>query len=303
MHPTCRPFALLAAAAAATLAARSAGATQYTLQHASSIDLSPYFFAADAVNATPASDYGSFPLSVAFDGANAYVGGYNENPLAAASNVGIVKVSNALSASPSIAGLSSTIFNASASRGLNDLSFDTSSGSLYGAYDTGVGTPTINRWTPSGAVTWSVAAPQRPFALAVDPVGDAGAPGVGYLNQSAGRRLELKAADGSAIYTPSGGANPGGIILPPPTAQGNTWRSLGFDSVGNIVLGEDNGVYYGTRANVNAWQTLAGTLGNTTSAVLESVATNNVGKGVAILQSIGTTGGVGSLDLIAFAPR
>jgi hypothetical protein len=280
---------ILALAAAATVAGGSGAAMgqAFTLQHTNSINLSTLF------NAT--SGYGNIGLSVAFDGTNAYVGGYNNT--ATAANVGIVKVGNVLSASPASAGVASTQVGTTGLRGYDALASDGTH--LYAMHDSGVaGTSFIQKLDPNFAEVWKTLSPggQRPFAMAIDPVGDGTTRAVGFLSQGHGRRLALNDSDGSLLYTVSGGANPGGIINSSPVL-GTSWRALAFDAAGNIAMAEDSGVAYGVRQSANVWTDLAGTANQTTRSVFKSAAANNVGNGLALLE------GLAANPVLVFSPR
>ena len=57
-------------------------------------------------------------------------------------------------------------------------------------------------------MVWSISGPQnaRPMAMAVDPRGDNGSPGVGFLVQGSGRRPLLALTNGSnRFYGTNGG--------------------------------------------------------------------------------------------------
>jgi hypothetical protein len=142
-------------------------------------------------------------------------------------------------------------------------------------------------------MVWNVSGPQgaRPFAMAVDPIGDGGSAGVGFLTQGSGRRRLLSMATGTTVFD---GTN-GGIINTSPDS-GTTWRALTFDDEGNVVVGNQASYGYGDRVNNNQWQTLGGTLNLTTRSILKNVTVNNVGQGVAILEDLGS-------DLLAVSGR
>jgi hypothetical protein len=307
-----RAVTFAVSSALATIALSSTShAQQVALQHSNSISLSSFFFGANPPTGggTNASQYGWVPVSVAFDGTNAYVGGYCSGTLTDAANqsLGVVKISNALSAAPAIAGLPSTVFTGTNFRGLQSLTYDPVSNAVYGAYDSGnASTGWITRWDTSGNQQWQVTNPGtvRPWCVAIDPTGDSGSPVVGFFSTGNGRRLGLKTSDGSLLYTIGGGANPGGIINAPINngagSIGTNWRAAAFDSLGNLALGTDNGVTYGVRNGVNQWKTTAGTL-NATGVVDRKVSdsTNDVGLGVAIMSGTGP----GATDLLAFSQR
>lgn len=265
----------------------AASAAQLPLIHTASIDLGSYF------NST--SGYGDNPLSIAFDGTNAYVGGL-KNSTASPATVGVVKIENVLGGAPLFTPLPGTLIaNVANTRGIDALGFERGAGALLLAHDSGTGaTGLINRYNPDGTLVWSIVGPQgnsRPFALAIDPVGDNGGPGVAFLVQGSGRRRLLSLANGATIYD---GTN-GGIINTSPDS-GSTWRALAFDSDGNIIIQNQGAVGYGARVNVNQWQTLGGTPNLTTRALLKGTTANVVGQGVAILEDLGS-------DLLAVSGR
>jgi len=281
-----RVFTRALAAVSVLLAATSAPAGHLHLVHASITNL------ADVFNST--SGYGDNPLSMAFDGTNAYVGGFNVTGTMA----GVVKVENVvgggvLAKTP----LSATQFTSPISRGIDALAYQ--GGSLFMAHDSGSAASSFisRRQASDGALTWQVNSPQasRPFAMAVDPVGNAGNPGVAFLVQGSGRRRLLSLDTGATVFD---GSN-GGIINSTPTAFGTAWRAIAFDSSGNIAISEDSGYQYGNRVGANQWQALNGTLNATTSSVAKNVAANLVGQGIAILEGLGPS----ENSLLAFSGR
>lgn len=269
---------------ALTLAATASHAAQFT--HVSSIDLSAQF--------NTGTGYGSNPLSIAFDGTNAYVGGLNNT--GAAADVGVVKVSNIFGGAATFAPLTATQFSAPATRGLDALSYDPVTSSLLMLHDGGTGATFISRRDAAGNEIWTVANPQgsRPMAMAVDPIGNGdGNPGVAFGVQGSGRRRLLSMTDGTSLFDGS----TGGIINGSPTAFGSAWRAMAFDAQGNIALSEDSGFMYGVRNTANQWKTLTGTLNATSSSVAKDGAPQNlVGQGIAILSDLGT-------DLLAMSGR
>jgi hypothetical protein len=293
MSISIKTSAVLAAAAVSIVGERVASAqSQYTLQKANSFNLSTLFAAG--------TGYGSNPLSVAVDSAgNAYVGGYNSS--AAAANIGIVKVTGSLSASPTVAGLANTQFSSPASRGLDALA--SVGGNVYALHDSGTAaTGFIERLDASGNNAWTRLDPgagQRVSTMAIDPIGDAGGPAVGFNGFGNGRRATLHLADGTSDYTFGTGAKPGGIINTSPALpnQGN-WRAMAFDSTGQIAMGSEAGFGVGARVSENVWSTLDGSQQNFISRItLKGNALNNVGNGITFLQGAATD------ELIAFSPR
>jgi hypothetical protein len=273
------------AAAGTALSVAGVHAAQLPLTHVSSIDLSGQF--------NTGSGYGSNPLSVAFDGANAYVGGYNNS--GATGNIGVVKVSSIFGGAASFAPMATTQFSSPNARGLDALAYASATGSLVLAHDSGgAATSFIKRYNAgSGALDWNVANPQasRPFAMAIDPTGNAGNPGIAFLTQGSGRR-RLLAMDGTNVYD----GTTGGILTGSPTNFGSAWRAMAFDSDGNIAMSEDTGFQYGVRSTVNQWTTIGGSPNLTSSSITKNAINNNVGQGVAIMEDLGA-------DLLAVTGR
>lgn len=273
--------------AVVALMVSAAPAAQSTLIHVSSIDLGNDF------NGT--SGYGDNPLSIAFDGTAAYVGGLR-NTSDSPDTVGVVKVEGLFGGPTTITPMPLTLISGVAvTRGLDSLAY--SPGALIMHHDSGsTATGFISRRSPlDGAEAWTILGPQgaRPLgAVGIDPVGDNGAPGVAYLVQGSGRRRLLSLADGSNVYD---GTN-GGIINTSPTVFGTSWRGVAFDSEGNIALSEDSGYGYGQRIGVNQWQSLGGVPNATSSSIAKDVAANLVGQGIAILEDLGS-------DLLAVSGR
>ncbi|HRX85649.1 MAG TPA: PEP-CTERM sorting domain-containing protein [Phycisphaerae bacterium] len=275
----------LAMGIACTLIGAASQAAEFT--HVSTIDLSAQF--------NSGTGYGSNPLSVAFDGTNAYVGGFNNN--STADNIGVVKVSNIFGGSATFSPLAPTQFSSPAFRGLDALGYDSATSSVLMAHDSGsASTSFISRRDTAGTNVWTVTNPQssRPMAMAVDPIGNGtGSPGVAFGVQGSGRRRLLNMADGTDLYN---GSN-GGIINSSPTSFGSAWRGMAFDAAGNIALSEDTGFMYGVRNTENQWKTLTGTLNATSSSVAKDGAPQNlVGQGIAIVTGLGS-------DLLAMSGR
>ena len=259
---------------------------QLQLVHRSSVDLSGFF--------NSSGGYGDNPLSVSFDGRNAYVGGYKATAGSPAT-VGVVKVADVLRSVPASAVMPGTQFNSPNLRGIDALACEPGTNSLIIPHDSGsaAGSFISRRNAADGTVVWSISGPQnaRPMAMAVDPRGDNGSPGVGFLVQGSGRRRLLALTNGSNLFD---GTN-GGIINTSPDS-GTTWRTMAFDPSGNIVVANQSAVGYGVRAANNQWQTLGGSPNLITRAELKNTAVNNVGQGVAIMPGLGS-------DLLAFSGR
>ena len=287
---------ILAAAAALALFSGAARADQALFQHVAAIDLGTQF------NST--SGYGDNPLSVAFDGSSAYVGGYNNG--AAAANIGVVKVGDIFSGTPTFAQLTATQFSAPVSRGVDSLAYEPNTASLILHHDSGTAATSFisRRNAGDGSLVWNLNSPQgaRPLgAVAIDPVGDNGSAGIAYMVQGGGRRRLLSMASGATIFDSSNG----GVINAVPTLPGTAWRGVAFDREGNIALSEDSGYAYGVRhfgdpANLyNRFKDLSGVVNQTARSVKKNVDVNNVGQGIVIAEDLLGVGG----DLIAFSGR
>ncbi|MBP7935308.1 MAG: PEP-CTERM sorting domain-containing protein [Phycisphaerae bacterium] len=284
---TCTRLAVMIFASSLAVCA-AATAAQMEWVHWQVIDLGSAF------NNT--SGYGDNPLSVAFDGVNAYVGGY-KNTAGSPGTVGVVKVEDVTGAA-TLTPLAATQFASPTSRGIDALAYHAGTDSLFIAHDSGTAaTGFITRRQASdgsvGGSGWTVNGPQnaRPFAMAVDPRGDNGSAGVAFLTQGSGRRRLLSLTDGATLFD---GSN-GGIINTSPDS-GSTWRALSFDSKGNVVDANQNAYGYGLRVTDNQWSTLAGATNVITRADLKTGAVNNIGQGIVIMEGVGS-------DLLAFSGR
>ena len=289
---------------AAAVAFISAGSfasaqVQYGFQKANSFNLSTLF------NGT--SGYGNSPLSVTADNAgNVYLGGYNST--GTDGSVGIVKFTGILSGTATGAGLSGTQYTATTGRGIDALA--SVGGDVYQLSDTGTAsTSFISRFTSTGTNVWQHLDPgggARVSAMSIDPVADTSgatpAPEVAFIGFNQGRRASLRIADGSSDFTFSNASDAskfGAIVNPAPTLPAaSNWRSMNFDSTGQIILGSEQGVGVGARVSANQFSTLDGATPNATSRVeLKSPGLNNVGNGTTFIQGAATD------ELIAFSPR
>jgi len=300
-----RRSSAIVSAAVLALAAGSSFAQQYRLQHTNSINLAPSFFGPGPMG-EPSSGYGSNPLNVAFDGTNAYVGGFNNSGVT--DSVGIVKVMNVLTAAPTLNNLAaSQIASANVSRGINGLAYSPTDGALIYAYDSGGASTSVisSRNSTTGAENWSQVNPQgaRPFTVGIDPLGDSGAPGVAFMVQGSGRRRLISLASGTTIFD---GTNGGIVNANPAPPSLTTWRGIAFDPEGNVALSTSTAAAYGLRVTNNQWSDLGLTApptpptNNVTArAILKTPDVNLVGTGIAILNNqLG-----GATDLIAFNAR
>jgi hypothetical protein len=287
----------MAAAVTALTASAAFAGPQQTLVHTNQILLGAEF------NET--SGYGDNPLSITFDGNNAYVGGYNNGPVSPGT-IGVVKVLNVTGAAPSTQLLANSLISSPDLRGFDALAYDAASDSIFTFHDSGVFLTSLisRRSVTDGSEVWTTTSPanQRVMAGAIDPTGDAGSPAVAFLAQGQGRRLALKVSDGSILYDASGGSNPGGIILGEKNATddfGTAWRALTFDASGNIAVTEQDYFGYGTRIADNQWQSLDSVANRISKSVEDDGAINFAGQGIAILPGLGVDGA----DLLAFSGR
>ncbi|MCS7032593.1 MAG: hypothetical protein NZ561_01205 [Phycisphaerae bacterium] len=236
----------------------------YTFQRTNSIDLAPFFFGGGT------SQFGVNPISVAFDGSTAWVGGYQNAP--GVGTVGVVRIGSPLSATPSAAGLTGTGASSAASqfRGFTQLA--ALNDELYIGYDVNPPegtTPFIRKINgTTGDQLWQVTNPffgARPFAMAIDPRGGAtndgtlGVPGLGVMSQdpfvSGGARFTLRLTDGAAVYGPGSVVGQGGAGVFQTAGQtiGFSNRDIAFDDNGNFLLSTGQGHAVATRAGNNSF--------------------------------------------------
>jgi hypothetical protein len=245
-------LALVAAISAVSLAS-AVQAQAYRLQRSTSLSLASVFASENTLG------FGTNPLSVAFDGTNAYVGGFNGTGGFDVS-VGVLRVDNVLG-EPAFTTLDNTRFNAGAQRGIDSVA--AAGGNVFAAYDDGSGgSAFVRSFDSSGNTRWNVDGISlngyRASALAIDPLGNGGSPALGALGISSGRRVAFNLDDGSLIYGPSGVSGSSGlgeIINPNPAAVngvtlGFTYRGLAFDSAGNVAVTGQGGTSYANRDTV-----------------------------------------------------
>ena len=285
-------FAVVSIAALSAVAALvgTAQAEQYALQKTNSISLSSQFFG----GATP-SAYGVNPLSVTFDGTNAYVGGYNNS--GAAGTTGVVRIDNAISAAPAFTPLTGNgaIVPTPSFRGIDHLA--SFGGDVLMAQTTG-GTGSapssfIRRVTgTTGTTVWNTNGPLglQPFAMAIDPLADNNTPAVGFISQddfNGGARFAIKLSDGSAL------GNAAGVFSTSGRDIGFSPRDMAFDSQGNLASITGRGVGYARRTGTDSFvNDITGTGGGAGSAGVlahQPPDVNNNGNAVAILEGAGTT--------------
>jgi hypothetical protein len=260
---------------------------RYGLQKINTVDLSPNFATGSA--------YGSSPLSIAFDGTNAYIGGRADS--AATTTVGVVQVQNVLGGSPTLAPLTDSTVTAAAGRGYDSLAYN--GDSLFIGFESGsASTSTIRRYVVGNSAStsnWTVTNPLnglRVGFIAIDPVGDPAnnnQPIVAAATFSgSGRRLGLSLANGALVYGPTGSATPpeGFAINTADTA----YRAIAFSRTGDIVSADDDTVAVGRRVGFNSIQQLGSTSAGSSVVLRTTPVNNNVGRGVGFLEGAVTGG-------------
>lgn len=208
------------------------------------------------VDVSGVTGIGNNPSAVAWNGIDAWIGGYNTT--LAAADTGIAKVSNVLTA-PTFGTVFGT-FSTNSNRGMTALTV--SGTSLFASLDNGAGNANTVRAFNTGteSLIWRVGdnggagnTTLRGQGVAIDPGFSGSAPSAGnlsFLSLGGGRRITLNAATGAYIYSQSGGPAPNGLIL---SASSTTWRDLEFDpSNGDMYARESNRVFKATRTGDNA---------------------------------------------------
>lgn len=234
------------AAAAIVVACCAGGAlAQVNLDHLKTIDLS-----STSLNTNP-EFIGSNPSAVAWDGVDAYVGGYNQS--GAAQNTGIVRISNALGAHS--IGSAFGLFSTNNLRGMTGLSIK--NGMLAASLDNGAGNVnSVRAFNPlTGTQNWATGggtpdATRRGNAIAFDPGFNGTGPnqGVAYLSIGSGRRHLEDATTGNYINGQNAGA-----IINFATAT-TTWRGMAFDpGTGDLYTRESNRVGKAVRNGDNSY--------------------------------------------------
>jgi hypothetical protein len=289
---------LALAAAIATVSVTSlAQAQAYRLQKATSLNLASVFATENTLG------FGTNPLSVAFDGTNAYVGGFNGTGNFDVS-VGLLRVDNVMT-DPQFSPLDNTRFNAGAQRGIDSVA--TAGGNVFAAYDDGSGGfAFVRSFDSAGNTRWNADGINlngyRASALAIDPLANAGSPALAAVGVSSGRRVAFNLDDGSLIYGPSGfpgSAGLGEIINPNPgsvngVTLGFTYRGLAFDSAGNVAVSAAGGSSYGVRdtqagTNFNRVVNLDGVGSSTTPIAVKQTSAGSalfVGQGIDFVEGL-----------------
>jgi hypothetical protein len=291
MHPTWLRRSILLSLAVAPISL----AQQFTLQHTNSVPLGSQFFGPDTANSLPGSGNGTNPISVAFDGTDAYVGG--QNNLGVTESAGIVRVGNLFSTgAATMTPLASSQISTTAFTGFIGLTADSSG--VYSVVDRSSGGQ-IRKYDSSGSVVWTlnpfdVVSGWRPSNIDVDPLAINGTPGLGMTGIGSGRRSVINPSTGSIVFGPSGFTPAGGIInTSPSTTIGSTYRGIAFDDAGNILVMGEKGIGFGNRDTAtvdpdqyNRFKSNAGTVGATTPVIVKEQ-NLNPGQDVDFLEGTG----------------
>ncbi|MBK8977749.1 MAG: hypothetical protein IPM29_17720 [Planctomycetes bacterium] len=227
---------LLPVVAAAALAATTSA--QIALRELATVNL-------DVTSNSANPEYiGSNPITVAWDGTDLYVGGFNAS--GATANTAVIRVSNALTA-PSF-GTPFGVLSTPNLRGYSGL--DVSGGAVAAAYDDGAADPNgIALYDASGTQLWAKNA-RGGSGVGFDPGFPGGNPaqgqGVAWTTFGSGRRALQDTATGADIWTTATGM----IIL---TSEGTFWRDVDFDdATGDVYLREGNNVIRWVRSGDNS---------------------------------------------------
>ena len=242
-----RPLRTFAASAAlvcaAALAAASPSQAQVRLSLLTSVDTSATASSANA------SYIGNNASAVAWDGVNAYLGGYT----ASTGNVGLVQISNVLTTA-SIGNAFGQV-SAPGSRGITGLAV--SNGTLAASLDTGGGSGDSVRAfnTSDNSLRWRIGtsagdSSRRGIAgISFDPGFNGSSPSAGniaFLTVGSGRRALLDVNTGAFIYTFANGM----VINENPVST--TWRDSAFDpTTGDLYTRESNRLTKATRSGDN----------------------------------------------------
>ncbi len=220
----------------AALSLAAVTAAQVSLTHISTIDVS------STSNGLNPEYIGNNPMAVAWNGTDLFLAGFNST--GAVGNVGIVKISNALTTpTPGIAfGVVGATPNVRGYTGL-----DIAGTKLVAAYDPGAVSPVgITGWDLTGTSLWAKNG-RGGSGVAMDP-GFVGVDfGVGWTTFGSGRRALQGEVTGADIYTSANG-----MIMNPTPSPGTTWRDMDFDTLsGDIWLRMGNKVLAATRVGGN----------------------------------------------------
>jgi hypothetical protein len=218
----------------ATTVLAGSAAAQVNLYEVRRIDLSVSFVTGTA--------YGTNVSAVAWNGADAWVAGYNNS--GNTGSVGLAKVSNVWGAASlgSAFGVAAGTVNGRGYSGIDILG-----NSLASAYDNGSATANgIQSWnTGTESANWSKNA-RGGSGVAFDPGFGSVDSGVAWTTFGSGRRALQNAASGADIYTTANG-----MIIN--AGAGTFWRDMDFDdNTGDLYARRSNGLYKTTRTGGNS---------------------------------------------------
>ncbi|QDU32504.1 hypothetical protein KS4_05360 [Poriferisphaera corsica] len=262
-------------------------AAQTALRHSQAIDLSPYFIGGAPDSTVGFAGNGNSPLSLAFDGTNAYISGYNNS--SSDGSVGVVKVSNVTGTGNVTVTDLGIKFDVSGFRGIDSMVY--ANDALYLANDNGTTSSSyIRKYDVSGdtpSLETEVNAPGRPLTIDYNPNAD----NISYVQYSQGRIFQLN----KDTLTEQEGDTHKAIIYDP--ATGTAWRSVSFDSDGNVTAATFQGIVVGNlNGDGNGYRKLDDSGAGVTNA-LQYGADNNVWVSVDIVEDAGDS------DLIAYTLR
>lgn len=183
---------------------------------------------------------GSNPATVAWDGTDMYVAGWNNGRGDGDINA-IIRVPDA--ANSDALGSTFGAFGTPNFRGY--LSIDVRDGKLAAAYETGGNNVNgLSQWS-LGSLTQDWAVETRPVSANYDPAVNGGN-AVSWAQFGSGRLRVTNASDGSLIYSGSDGP----IVYP--GSGGTLWRGQDIDVNGNIYMRENNQVIAADRTGENS---------------------------------------------------
>jgi hypothetical protein len=245
------------------------------------------------------SQLGTNVISVAYDGVNAYVAGYNAS--GQTGTIGVAKLSGILlGQSVSATVMPGSIIAANNLEGYNALALG--AGALFGGKDGANGggskivklDPFTGALVPgfgTGGILDSPGGRARMHGgIAFDPGYNGQGSGVSHLESGQGRRQLVDAMTGAEIYGVTGDPNPGFIIF----LENSTYRGHTFDpATGDIYVRRQNDVQRSIRTGANS------VTGTATLVDLTNAATI-IGQNIGFI-SAGT--GAGPSNLIIFNNR
>ena len=224
-----KTLALTTAATTAILGCAAVASADANFYLYGQVDLTPATSGADAI--------GNNPIAVAWDGANAYVAGFNASGSDA--DTGIVRITDVLGTASfsSRFGTRTTPNN----RGYSGLDITTGGASLGAVYDDGTTTNSLAVYNPDGSQRWATNLGGRPPA---GPAFDPTTSRVSALYFGTNIIRNYNATDGSA----TGNADTGFGAL-----GGTAYRDFVYASDGDVFARNENDVYYANRVNFNTY--------------------------------------------------